>query len=58
MDIYIDAVLFPLLTPIDFKQEAHRLDFKKDKNLTFKGVVYNEMKGSMSSSSEFDFFFF
>eukprot|EP01080_Neovahlkampfia_damariscottae_P006260 gene6260-10268_t len=53
LDIYTDAVLFPLLTPIDFQQEAHRLEFKKDKSLTFKGVVYNEMKGSMSSSNDF-----
>ena len=39
--------------PSDFAQEGHRLEFAKadDSNLTlpYKGVVFNEMKGAMSS---------
>lgn len=55
MDIYLDATLHPLLTSEDFYQEGWRLENEvtKDKNspLTFKGVVYNEMKGQVSDSS-------
>jgi Zn-dependent M16 (insulinase) family peptidase len=36
----------------DFRQEGHRLEFKKaddpKSGLEFKGVVFNEMKGAMS----------
>ncbi|TID13551.1 hypothetical protein CANINC_004909 [Pichia inconspicua] len=55
MDIYLDATLHPLLTPEDFYQEGWRLENEDTKNkmspLTFKGVVYNEMKGQVSDSS-------
>lgn len=55
MDIYLDATLHPLLTCEDFYQEGWRLENEetKDKStpLTFKGVVYNEMKGQVSDSS-------
>lgn len=55
MDIYLDATLHPLLTSEDFYQEGWRLENEvtKDKSspLTFKGVVYNEMKGQVSDSS-------
>ena len=53
LDVYLDAVFFSRLDPLDFAQEGHRLEFAKpddpDSPLTFKGVVYNEMKGAMSS---------
>ncbi|ALG68391.1 insulinase family protein [Beggiatoa leptomitoformis] len=53
LQVYLDAVFFPLLEPLDFAQEGHRLEFEKvdDVNspLVYKGVVYNEMKGAMSS---------
>ncbi|MBF0219685.1 MAG: insulinase family protein [Gammaproteobacteria bacterium] len=53
LQVYLDAVFFPNLNPLDFAQEGHRLDFSdsNDANspLEFKGVVYNEMKGAMSS---------
>jgi Zn-dependent M16 (insulinase) family peptidase len=52
-DIYLDAVFFPNLHPLDFAQEGHRFDFSEEGNaqsdLVYKGVVYNEMKGAMSS---------
>ena len=53
MDVYLDAVFFSRLDPLDFAQEGHRVEFEKpeDSNtsLEFKGVVFNEMKGAMSS---------
>ncbi|SHE69711.1 hypothetical protein SAMN04487965_0456 [Microbulbifer donghaiensis] len=55
LDVYLDAVFFARLDPLDFAQEGHRLEFKEvdnpDSELVFKGVVYNEMKGAMSSVS-------
>ena len=53
LDVYLDAVFFASLDPLDFAQEGHRVEFSdaKDLNspLVFKGVVFNEMKGDMSS---------
>lgn len=53
LDVYLDAAFFPSLDELDFAQEGHRLEFSdpRDPNspLVFKGVVYNEMKGAMSS---------
>ena len=53
LDVYLDAAFFPTLDPLDFAQEGHRLEFAEaenpDSELTFKGVVFNEMKGAMSA---------
>ena len=53
LDVYLDAVFFSRLDPLDFAQEGHRLEFAEAANpasdLQYKGVVYNEMKGAMSS---------
>ena len=55
LQIYMDAVFFPNLHELDFAQEGHRLEFAEADNpaseLLIKGVVYNEMKGAMSSPS-------
>ncbi|MFT2110319.1 insulinase family protein [Marinomonas sp. 2405UD68-3] len=55
LDVYLDAVFFSRLDPLDFSQEGHRLEFAEPTNsesdLTFKGVVFNEMKGAMSSTT-------
>ncbi len=55
LDVYLDAVFFSRLDPLDFAQEGHRLEFAEqtnsDSDLVYKGVVYNEMKGAMSSVS-------
>lgn len=55
LDVYLDAVFFANLDPLDFAQEGHRLEFSEAANpestLVYKGVVYNEMKGAMSSVS-------
>lgn len=54
MDVYLDAVFFSRLHELDFAQEGHRVEFEKpddpETDLVFKGVVFNEMKGSMSST--------
>lgn len=53
LDVYLDAVFFSRLDPLDFAQEGHRVEFSEEGNknspLEFKGVVFNEMKGAMSS---------
>ena len=53
MDVYLDAVFFPELKKMSFLQEGHRLEFEKGEDpsspLMYKGVVFNEMKGSMGS---------
>ncbi|GAB3479346.1 insulinase family protein [Marinomonas epiphytica] len=55
LDVYLDAVFFSRLDELDFSQEGHRLEFAEptnaDSDLTFKGVVFNEMKGAMSSTT-------
>lgn len=53
LDVYLDAVFFSRLDPLDFAQEGHRVEFAETTNpesdLVYKGVVFNEMKGAMSS---------
>ena len=55
LSVYLDATFFPNLNELDFMQEGHRFDFvKNDKSkdqIVLKGIVYNEMKGAMSSIS-------
>lgn len=55
LNIYLDAAFFPNLDYLDFRQEGHRFQFKEmdnpDSELEYKGVVFNEMKGAMSSIS-------
>lgn len=54
LDVYLDAVFFSRLDELDFAQEGHRLEFEQaddvSSELQFKGVVFNEMKGAMSST--------
>ncbi len=53
LTVYLDSVFFSSLDPLDFAQEGHRLEFDKpddpSTDLVYRGVVYNEMKGAMSS---------
>ncbi len=50
VDVYLDAVFFPRLTPEVLKQEGWRYELPQpDAPLVFQGVVYNEMKGAYSS---------
>ena len=58
MAVYLDSVFFPKLDRLSFKQEGHRLEFEPDTQdpnqlrLNYKGVVYNEMKGALSSPDQ------
>ena len=53
LEVYLDAVFFSTLNELDFAQEGHRIEFAEPDNtksaLEYKGVVFNEMKGAMSS---------
>ena len=53
LSVYLDAVFFARLDEMDFEQEGHRVEFEEmentDSDLVYKGVVFNEMKGAMSS---------
>ncbi|MBL0716393.1 MAG: insulinase family protein [Desulfosarcina sp.] len=56
LDVYLDAVFFPRLDEPSFRQEGHRFELEPDAEgrmaLVYKGVVYNEMKGAMSSPDQ------
>ena len=60
MGVYLDAAFFPRLDELSFKQEGHRLEIENNPDsydseayqLFYKGVVYNEMKGAMSSPDQ------
>ncbi|MGD8371319.1 MAG: insulinase family protein [Syntrophobacterales bacterium] len=50
IDVYLDAVLYPRLTPFTLQQEGWHFDLESsDETLIYKGVVFNEMKGAYSS---------
>lgn len=53
LSVYLDAVFFARLDPLDFMQEGIRIEFENPEDpespLVYKGVVFNEMKGAMSS---------
>ncbi|RMH22590.1 MAG: peptidase M16 [Gammaproteobacteria bacterium] len=52
LKVYLDAAFFPNLDYLDFLQEGHRMEFVDNdpsKPLEYKGVVFNEMKGALSS---------
>lgn len=53
LDVYLDAVFHPQLKELSFLQEGHRLEFIDLEDpaspLECKGIVYNEMKGSLAS---------
>ncbi len=55
LDVYLDAVFHPNLNELSFLQEGHRLEFATPDDpsspLEYKGIVYNEMKGALSSAS-------
>lgn len=50
VDVYLDAVFHPRITPDFFMQEGWHYELESPEDeLTVKGVVYNEMKGVYSS---------
>ncbi len=53
MDVYLDAVFYPLIPPETLMQEGWHYEIEApDQPLTFKGVVFNEMKGAYSSPDD------
>ncbi len=54
LEVYIDAAFHPKLNELSFLQEGHRLEFSTpddpNSKLEYKGIVYNEMKGALSSA--------
>lgn len=54
MNVYLDAVLYPMIyqDPRILKQEGWHYELTApDSGVSFKGVVYNEMKGAYSSAT-------
>jgi len=50
IDVYLDSVFYPRLTPFTLQQEGWHFELEEpDQPLTLKGVVFNEMKGAYSS---------
>ncbi len=50
IDVYLDAVFYPRLTPFVFQQEGWHYELDNpEAPLHYKGVVFNEMKGAYSS---------
>ena len=58
MDVYLDSAFYPNIEELSFKQEGHRIEIEDNPEdvhspkLVYKGVVYNEMKGAMSSPNQ------
>lgn len=54
LEVYLDAVFHPNLNELSFLQEGHRFEFSTPNDpespLEHKGIVFNEMKGALSSS--------
>jgi Zn-dependent M16 (insulinase) family peptidase len=50
IDVYLDAVFYPRITPHIFQQEGWHYEMERpDGEIIYKGVVFNEMKGAYSS---------
>lgn len=50
VDVYLDACFFPRITESIFRQEGWHYEVEgADRQLSYKGVVFNEMKGVYSS---------
>lgn len=50
IDVYLDAVFYPNISSLIFQQEGWHYELENsDLPLTYKGVVFNEMKGAYSS---------
>lgn len=50
INVYMDGVLHPLIytRPEIFSQEGWHYEFDSDGNISYKGVVYNEMRGAFA----------
>ncbi len=54
MDVYLDAVLHPAIyhRPRIFEQEGWHYELTEEGELTYNGVVFNEMKGATSDPDD------
>lgn len=53
IDVYLDAVFYPRITPHIFQQEGWHYELERlEDPLLYKGVVFNEMKGAYSSPDQ------
>jgi Zn-dependent M16 (insulinase) family peptidase len=53
IDVYLDAVFYPLLPERVLHQEGWHYELEApDAPISFKGVVFNEMKGNYSSPDD------
>ena len=54
IDVYLDAVFCPNIykNKAVFLQEGWHYEFDEEENLSYNGVVYNEMKGAFSDADE------
>ena len=53
VDVYLDAVFHPRISEDVFEQEGWHYELEsRDEPLTYKGVVFNEMKGAYSSPED------
>ena len=51
LSVYLDAAFFANIDPLDFAQEGIRIELEEGKPV-YKGIVFNEMKGAMSSPTD------
>lgn len=51
LEVYLDAAFAANLNELDFAQEGIRIELEEGQPV-YKGVVFNEMKGAMSSPSD------
>lgn len=50
IDVYLDAVFYPTITPDTLKQEGWHYEIDPENGqLAYRGIVFNEMKGAYSS---------
>jgi Zn-dependent M16 (insulinase) family peptidase len=53
IDVYVDAVFHPLIPPAILQQEGWHFELDDPKSpMIYKGVVFNEMKGSYSNPDD------
>ena len=54
MRVYLDAVFYPAVytKPEIFSQEGWHYEFDDEKKASYKGVVFNEMKGAFADADE------
>jgi hypothetical protein len=56
IDVYLDAVFYPRITPKTLQQEGWHYELEStDAPMVYKGVVFNEMKGAYSSPDNLNY---